>query len=177
MGIGKAAGITFGFLGAVALGIAIGPAVREAIDAPDRAVGVTAPLARDVAEQEKAQAPAPARAKARQAAPSHAAAVVPATAAISVSEPRLHDRLKPVLNRGTRMNLAADGFSSAEQFATVAHAARNTNVPFMVLKHRVLNEKRTLADAIREAKPDIDAKAEVRRAREAAKADLAAVAS
>jgi hypothetical protein len=94
---------------------------------------------------------------------------------IPVSEPRLHDRLKPVLNRGTRMEIAAEGFRSAEQFATVAHAARNTNVPFMVLKHRVLDEGRTLADAIHEAKPHIDAKAEVRRAQMAAKSDLAAV--
>ena len=169
MGISKAAGITFGFLGAMALGIAIGPAVREAFDAPDTKVDVAQPLAREGAEQEKQQA-APARATARRPAAS------PVAAAVSVSEPRLHDRLKPVLNRGARMQLAADGFSSAEQFATVAHAARNTNVPFMVLKHRVLNEKRSLADAIREAKPDIDAKAEVKRAREAARADLAAVA-
>lgn len=176
MGIGKAAGITFGFLGAVALGIAIGPAVRDVIYAPHSAVDVTAPLARDVAEQEK-QAPSPAQARARRTAPSATTrGASPATAAISVSEPRLHDRLKPVLNRGARIHLAADGFSSAEQFATVAHAARNTNVPFMVLKHRVLNEGRSLADAIREAKPGIDARAEVRRAREAAKADLAAVA-
>jgi len=55
---------------------------------------------------------------------------------------------------------------------TVAHAARNTQVPFMVLKHRVLNEGRTLADAIREYKPEVNAKAEVTRARAAARADL-----
>ena len=73
------------------------------------------------------------------------------------------------------MEVAAEGFDSAEQFATVAHAARNTNVPFMVLKHRVLNEGRTLADAIHEAKPDLDAKAEVGRAQIAARADVAAV--
>jgi hypothetical protein len=178
MGIGKAAGITFGFLGALALGIAIGPAVREAIHTPDSAVNETAPLARDVAEQQKDRAASsPAQTRTRRAAsPATTRAASPATAAVSVSEPKLHDRLKPVLNRGARMDLAADGFSSAEQFATVAHAARNTNVPFMVLKHRVLNEGRSLADAIREAKPAVDARAEVKRAREAAKADLAAVA-
>ena len=176
MGIGKAAGITFGFFGALALGIAIGPTVREAIYAPDSAVDVAAPLARDVAEQEK-QTPSPAQARARRTTPSATTrAASPAAPALSASEPRLHDRLKPVLNRGAQMHLAADGFASAEQFATVAHAARNTNVPFMVLKHRVLNEGRSLADAIHEAKPDIDARAEVKRAREAAKADLAAVA-
>jgi len=73
------------------------------------------------------------------------------------------------------MDVAADGFRSAEEFATVAHAARNTGVPFMVLKHRVLTEGRTLADAIHEAKPEIDARAEVARAEVAAKSDLVAV--
>ena len=55
---------------------------------------------------------------------------------------------------------------------TVAHAARNTKVPFMVLKHRVLNEGQSLADAIHEFKPALDAKAEVQRARVAARTDL-----
>jgi hypothetical protein len=45
-------------------------------------------------------------------------------------------------------------------------------VPFVLLKHRVLNEGQTLAEAIHEAKPDLDAKAEVARARAAAEADL-----
>jgi hypothetical protein len=85
----------------------------------------------------------------------------------------VHARLKPVLNRGARMDVAAQGFRSAEEFATVAHAARNTNVPFMVLKHRVLVEGRTLADAIRESKPDVDARAEVAKAAAAAKSDIA----
>ena len=42
----------------------------------------------------------------------------------------------------------------------------------MVLKHRVVNEGRTLAEAIHESKPELDAKAEVARARAAAQADL-----
>jgi hypothetical protein len=73
------------------------------------------------------------------------------------------------------MEVAAEGFRSAEEFATVAHAARNTNVPFMVLKHRILSEGRTLADAIHDSKPEVDAKAEVARAEAAAKSDIAAV--
>ena len=87
----------------------------------------------------------------------------------------MHDRLKPVLNRGTKVEIAAQGFSTAEQFATVAHAARNTEVPFMVLKHRVLDEGKTLAAAIRESKPNVNAVAEVRRARAAARQDISAL--
>ena len=73
------------------------------------------------------------------------------------------------------MQVAADGFRSAEEFATVAHAAHNTNVPFMVLKYRVLNEGQTLVNAIHDLKPEVDAKAEVARAGAAAKSDIAAV--
>jgi hypothetical protein len=72
--------------------------------------------------------------------------------------------------------MASEGFRSAEEFATVAHAARNTNVPFMMLKHRVVTEGQSLEDAIRESKPDADAKAEVQRARDAARSDVEAIA-
>jgi hypothetical protein len=94
---------------------------------------------------------------------------------VPVTAPELHDRIKPVLARGTKINLAVEGFSDAEQFATIAHAARNTQVPFILLKHRVLTERQSLAAAIRASKPDLDAEAEVERARRAAKSDLAAL--
>ena len=68
-----------------------------------------------------------------------------------------------------------EGFSDAEQFATLAHAARDAQVPFILLKHRVLAEHQSLADAIRVSRPDLDAEAEVQRARSAAKSDLAVV--
>jgi hypothetical protein len=97
--------------------------------------------------------------------------------AVALSTPELHERLKPVLNKGADMTIAAEGFRSAEEFAMVAHAARNTEVPFMVLKHRVLTEGKSLAKAIRESKPDIDANAEVRRARAEARSDLNDLAS
>ena len=75
------------------------------------------------------------------------------------------------------MEIAAEGFTSAEQFATVAYAAHNTDVPFMVLKHRVLDEGKTLAAAIRESKPGINAAAEVVRARAEARRDVASLVS
>jgi hypothetical protein len=94
---------------------------------------------------------------------------------IPVSAPELHARMKPVLARGTKLPLAAEGFTSAEQFATIAHAARNTQVPFILLKHRVLVERQSLESAIAASKPDLDAKSEVQRARQEAKADMAAL--
>jgi hypothetical protein len=73
------------------------------------------------------------------------------------------------------MTLASNGFPSAEQFATVAHAARNTQVPFVLLKHRVLTEGRSLSAAIREFKPELDARREVTRARAEARSDISAL--
>jgi hypothetical protein len=143
----------------------------------DRETEVTAPPAAAVspsAEPVKPRrAPAP-RAVAKKDVEKTTIApdVVPA---LPATQAELHARLKPVLNRGTRMALAAQGFRDAEQFATVAHAARNTGVPFAVLKHRVLEEDQTLARAIRASKPDLDAEHEVTRARNAARFDIAVI--
>lgn len=71
------------------------------------------------------------------------------------------------------MAMAADGFRTAEQFAAVAHAARNTDVPFVLLKHRVLKEGKTLEAAIRASKPDMNARVEARRALAEARSDIA----
>ena len=159
----KKVALTAGLAGAIALGVWAVPRVmenqRRSTDAP---VAEVAEPAAAVAEK----APAP-----RRAAPVSTAAMLPA------STPALHEALKPILNRGTKVEVAAEGFSSAEQFATVAHAARNTEVPFMVLKHRVLEERKSLAAAIRESKPGINAAAEVLRARAAARRDVAALVS
>jgi hypothetical protein len=96
-------------------------------------------------------------------------------AKLSASEPEVQKQLKPIMNRGADMEIAAGGFRDAEQFATVAHAARNTEIPFMVLKHRVLDQGKSLAAAIEEYKPQMNGAAEARRAREAARKDIAEV--
>jgi len=171
MTVGKTALVIAGIVGAVTLGALYGPSMmsrlsdRETADQDRTAAVATEP------------APAPAVEKARPArstATREAREFEPKRTVV-VSEAQLYERLKPVLNRGANMEIASSGFDTAEQFATVAHAARNTDVPFMVLKHRVLNEKRSLADAIHQAKPAIDAKAEVKSAQAAARADLASL--
>jgi hypothetical protein len=50
-------------------------------------------------------------------------------------------------------------------------------VPLILLKHRVLTQGMTLAEAIHESKPDVDAIAEAARARDMAKADIDSVVS
>ena len=112
------------------------------------------------------EAPAPAR----TAAP-RLERVLPASA-----EP-VQAQVKLLLNRGTDVRAAAKGFPNARELMTVAYAARNTDIPFVLLKHRVLNERQPLAVAIRDLKPELNEVAEVNRARAEAKADLARMSS
>jgi hypothetical protein len=183
MTVGKAAALTAGFVGAVALGIAVGPSVT------DRMSDIGSRDANAPSVKTEEARPAPERVTARKAAPATVAKVKAdeagaepvaiAANALRPDEPRVQQRLKPVLNRGAKMDVAAEGFLTAEEFATVAHAARNTNVPFMVLKHRVVSEKRPMEEsmtaAIREFKPELDAKAEVARAKREAREDLSEI--
>jgi hypothetical protein len=85
------------------------------------------------------------------------------------------DRVKPLLNKGANIQIAADGFKDAEQFAAVAHAAKNTGTPFMVLKSRVLEDGRTLRAALQELRPGLNAAVEAQRAQAEARSDVAAV--
>jgi hypothetical protein len=185
MTIGKAVLLAAGFVGAVALGVAVGPTVRHALphsNTDAHSIAAPAPAADSkpapaaVAKKPHAEAARSARASSNTPITAASETSTSRAAAIPPTEPRLYDRLKPVLNRGARMNVAADGFRSAEEFATVAHAAHDTHVPFLVLKHRVLTEHRSLADAIHQANPNIDAKAAVTQARAEAKADMQAIA-
>jgi hypothetical protein len=178
MTLGKAGLITAGFVAAFALGVIAGPTIQDTryrMNAPDETVA---------AQPAEKSAPVPVQAD-RPATRSRASssraheAVVPTKAsntieriAVNLWEPELRDRAKAVLNPGSRLEVAAADFGTPEQFMTVAHAARNTKVPFVVLKDRVLNRGQSLAEAIREFKPELDARAEVTRARAAARSDL-----
>ena len=164
MTIGKATTLALGFAGAVAVGVWIGPYVT------DRSMAAREPVV-DATPTASPEAAAARTAEVRRNAPADAFASIPA------SSPDLQKRLQPVLNEGANVTLAARGFHNGEQFAAVAHAARNTGVPFAVLKHRVLVERKSLAEAIREMKPGVDAAREANRARIMARADLAAIAA
>jgi len=179
---GKTSAASLGLVGGLALGVWIGSEMTSGREAVTPGPAVVTTQAADV----PAVTPQPNKPKrvTRVARVSRPAAVVEAPApesapklvmTIPVSAPELHARMKPVLARGTKLPLAADGFKDAEQFATLAHAAKNTQVPFILLKHRVIVEGQSLEDAIRASKPDIDARSEVARARASAKSDIAAV--
>jgi len=164
LALGVLCGLAMGILGGTVVGLKLG---QRTIDRASSEIQVPATRnePRSVAAGQNRRVAA-----ARRAIPRTAKAVIP------VSAPELQKHLKPLLNNGSDMSLAARDFRDAEQFATVAHAARNTNVPFVLLKHRVLNEGKTLAEAIRESKPDLNALAEANRARAEAKSDIMALA-
>ena len=154
--------VVLGVVGAFALGVIAGaqldrpstPSMSQALEA----------------------APAAASAPARATPPSRARAVrlervPPATA------PAVQQHVKRLLNAGTNPELAAEGFGNARELMTVAYAARNTDIPFVLLKHRVLRERMSLASAIQQSRPELDEIAEVNRARAEARADLSRIAS
>jgi hypothetical protein len=182
MSIGKASIVAAGFVGAFVLGIAVGPSMTDRIR--HETVTLTQPSA-ETSQASAASTKASAAASRRSRTAGNTTRTIPkgstepgaSVAATPASEPDLQKQLKRVLNRGANMSIAAEGFRDAEQFATVAHAARNTEVPFMLLKHRVLNEGQTLEQAILASKPAADAAAEVSRARAAAQSDIAAITS
>jgi hypothetical protein len=162
MTFGKASALTIALVGAIGLGIWIGPHVMKGA-APAPAASV---VQGNGVPTEKSAASKPAAA-ARAEKPAMKLVVVPASAI------QVQDHVKPLLNRGANVALASEGFSNAEQFVTLAHAAKNTEIPFVLLKHRVLAERKSLTVAIRESKPDLDATLEANRARAEAKADMA----
>lgn len=170
----KTSAATLGLAGGLALGVWIGSELmsdrdRDMVAAPDPAA-VTAKAAEEPAAPAAPAKPRRVTRSARVASGEPVVAPAPDDApklvmTIPVSAPELHAKMKPVLARGTKLPLAVEGFTDAEQFVAIAHAARNTQVPFILLKHRVLTEGQSLEDAIRASKPDIDARTEALRAK------------
>ena len=164
------AALIVGILSVVVLGVWLSPRLMHRDRDVATPPAVVTPSAETAAPR---RAPAPrATVASKRGKTTIAPDVVPV---LPATQPELQARLKPVLTQGTRMELAAKGFRDAEQFATVAHAARNTGVPFVVLKQRVLERDQTLVRAIRESKPDVDAEREATRAADAARFDIAVI--
>ena len=183
MSFAKGSALVLGFVAAIGLGVWIGPhithrgaSVADATASSQAPVGsvdkeLTAPTVKRMPASERGNA------KQRKAAETTATrrSVGATPRAISVIAPALHERLKPLLNKGANMDLASEDFGDAEQFAAVAHAARNTEIPFMALKHRVVYEAQSLTAAIQELKPDLNGAVEAQRAYMQAKSDISAL--
>ena len=130
---GKAALLTASLVGVVALGVVAAPTIRNhwsKMDTP--ATTASAPADTSATTPAKAKRPAHRATTSRDAMTVKKETGKVDIVAVSVWQPELRDRVKKVLNPGARLELAAEDFTSAEQFVTVAHAARNTQVPFAV---------------------------------------------
>lgn len=181
MTIGNGSAVIGGFVGTFVFGVLVGSHIPDrsptvtntsaAIQAPQASVDEHAtPQDRPTILSSQGRAKPRARTAAQPRAP------IGATArSVPAISPGLHERLKPLLNKGADMAVASEDFVDGEQFATVAHAARNTDIPFMALKHRVLDENKSLEDAIREFRPSMNAVVEATRARAEAKSDIQAM--
>ena len=152
-------------------------------------LGVVGAFARGVIAGAQLDRPStPSMSQALEAAPAVASAPAPATPpsrarAVRLERvppataPAVQQHVKRLLNAGTNPEMAAEGFGNARELMTVAYAARNTDIPFVLLKHRVLRERMSLASAIQQSRPELDEIAEVNRARAEARADLSRMAS
>ena len=79
-------------------------------------------------------------------------------------------RLAALVPSGMSAQEACAGFRTVEECAATLHASQNLNIPFEDLKSRVTGGTR-LAEAIHQLKPDVNVKAEVRKAEEQARRD------
>jgi hypothetical protein len=160
MKLNRASLVYLGVVGAFAVGLAVGPLVGAKHG--EAAAAVETPAPAPVLTPTATPAPDGTLARRLERVPTASA------------EP-VQRQVKQLLNRGADVRKASEGFPNAYQFMTVAYAAKNTDIPFVVLKHRVLSEGKSLATAIAELKPELDGAAEVNRARAEARADLARI--
>lgn len=167
----KASTLTVGFVAAFGLGVWIGPHVTH--------------RGAEMRGQVATTSPAGTATGAHGATPAGRAAPGPTAAApaskvrierVALTSPRLREREKPLLDHAD-MTKAVSGFHSALQFATVAHAAHDTGIPFILLKHRVVVEHKALPAAITESRPALNGPVVANLARAEAMSDLAALAS
>ena len=99
----------------------------------------------------------------------------PSAVTAPLASSQLARRLDPLLNERVNLDSVATGFESAEDFEATVHASKNIRVPFTLLKHEVVDEGKTLADAIQTVKPTANTSLEADLARSEARADLTAI--
>lgn len=161
----KASALSIGLVGAFAIGVWTGPYLTEST-----LTETTNPVLQvEQAPAVEAATPAPRMARTIAQPSAHD----PLHTGLTASNQSVQRHAQSLLNDGANVKLAAEGFNDAELFVTVAYAARNTEIPFVLLKHRVLTEGRTVSDAIRISKPGLDSMREGDRARTEARTAIA----
>jgi hypothetical protein len=86
--------------------------------------------------------------------------------------PKLSARLEKLLP-GANLQEAASGFKSVGQLVAAAHVSNNLGIPFAQLKSTMVGPPgKSLGEAIHQINPDVDAKAEAKKAEKQAKKDV-----
>jgi hypothetical protein len=86
---------------------------------------------------------------------------------------KLASRLGTLLPAGTDLQQAAGGFKNLGEFVAATHVSHNLGIPFENLKARTTGpDAISLGKAIKELKPEVDSKAEVKKAKKQAENDL-----
>jgi hypothetical protein len=173
MKVGTATALTGALVGALALGVWAGLTLGD--HRAQRRTNAPAAVPEPSAPQSDVVRPQPTSPRRTQAPPAYTPRTPSARIPIALSAPELNKRLKPLLQPGADMSIVSKGFRNAEDFAATVHASRNVDVPFMVLKHHVVEQGKSLTRAIRELKPAVNAAAEAKRAVKEARADLTAI--
>jgi len=86
--------------------------------------------------------------------------------------PRLAESMNDLLP-GQNLETASSGFRNLGQFVAAAQVSKNTGVPFNDLKTRMVDRGMNLGQAIKDARPELDAPAEARKAETAARERMA----
>jgi hypothetical protein len=93
-------------------------------------------------------------------------------AELQLSE-KLAARLKTLLPQDVDPHRASKGFDSLKDFVITVRSSNNLGIPFPELKHQMADGSfKALQKAIHELKPDVDPKAELKKAGEQAKQDI-----
>jgi hypothetical protein len=86
---------------------------------------------------------------------------------------QLSSKLQGLLPSETNLQQASAGFKNMGQFVSAVHVSHNLNIPFDQLKSKMTGDHSvSLGKAIHELKPDVDAKAEAKKAEHQADQDL-----
>ncbi len=89
--------------------------------------------------------------------------------------PRLQERLTPLLPEGMTFEQSSAGFKSTGQFVAALHVSKNLGIPFKDLRARMIAGGESLGEAIRALRsqmPEAEVEAAVRTATQASAGDL-----
>lgn len=86
--------------------------------------------------------------------------------------PKLAESMSDLLP-GQNLETASSGFRNVGQFMAAAQVSKNTGIPFAELKARMVDRDMSLGQAIKDARPELDAPAEARKAEVAARERMA----